>query len=50
MCSSNCYMPVYVLNIYSDTPDDFTVYNTKSPSIYYLIDTTKDIKNTYPGN
>ena len=43
-------MPVYVLNIYSDTPDDFTVYNTISPSIYYLIDTTKDIKNTYPGN
>ena len=30
----------------ADTPDDFTVYNTKSPSIYYLINTTKDIKNT----
>lgn len=40
----------YVLNSYLDTPDVFTVYNTKSPSIYYLIDTTNDIKNTYPGN
>ena len=35
-------MPVYVLNIYSDTPDDFTVYNTIHP-VYTILSTLQKI-------